>query len=241
MSTDAGLEQAAAPAPRKKNTMIKWVGWGAVIFLAIWSILAIVMVPDVRSPEEFKPQNEFGLHPWLSIQLGPLDLSINKAVMYLMLSALIAIVFGLIVVRRGLSDRLGDGQNILEIAYEFTEDSIAKATLPPKVFGRYFPYVATLFIFIAINNLISFIPLPGGEESSIGSIPDLSLYAATANLNVTLALTICTFIIFNYEGVRAHGALGYLKSFVPSGDINPFMKGVVFVLEFMSSILRLVS
>lgn len=241
MSTDAGLDQAAAPAPRKKNTTIKWVGWGAVAFLAIWSIFAFIMAPEVQSLDEFKPQNEFGLHPWLSINLGPLDLSINKAVMYLVLSSLIAIVFGLIVVRRGLSDRLGDGQNILEIAYEFTEDSIAKATLPPKVFQRYFPYVATLFIFIGINNLISFIPLPGGEESAIGFIPDLSLYAATANLNVTLALTICTFIIYNYEGIRAHGPWGYLKSFVPSGDINPFMKGVVFVLEFLSSILRLVS
>ena len=102
-------------------------------------------------------------------------------------------------------------------------------------------YVATLFIFIGINNLISFIPLPGGEESAIGFIPDLSLYAATANLNVTFALTICTFLIFNYEGIRAHGPFGYLKTFVPSGDINPFMKGVVFVLEFLSSILRLVS
>ncbi len=245
MSTSVGSDGAtgspAAPHGKKKRGTATYVVWGLLAFMVFWAILSIVMAPEVESIEKFKPQNEFGLHPWVSINLGPLDLSINKAVMYLALSSLIAIIFGLVVVKRGLAEKPGDGQNILEIAYEFTENTIAKATLPPKMFARYFPYVATLFLFIAINNLISFIPLPGGEESAIGWVPDLGLYAATANINVTLALTLCTFFIYNYEGIREHGPFGYLKTFVPPGDIHPIMKAVVFALEFLSNILRLVS
>ena len=37
---------------------------------------------------EFHPEDEFELHPWVSIHLGPLDMSINKAVVYLLLGAL---------------------------------------------------------------------------------------------------------------------------------------------------------
>ncbi len=245
MSTSVGSDGAtgspAAPHGKKKRGTATYVVWGLLAIMVFWAILSIVMAPEVESIEKFKPQNEFALHPWVSINLGPLDLSITKAVMYLALSSLIAIIFGLVVVKRGLAEKPGDGQNILEIAYEFTEDTIAKATLPPKMFARYFPYVATLFLFIAINNLISFIPLPSGEESAIGWVPDLGLYAATANINVTLALTLCTFFIYNYEGIREHGPFGYVKTFVPAGDIHPIMKAVVFALEFLSNMLRLVS
>ena len=241
VGTDIPPEAPDAPVSRKKRGTATYVVYGLLAFLVLWAILSFVMAPEVASIDEFKPQNEFGLHPWISLNLGPIDLSINKAVMYLALSSLIAIIFGLMVVRRGLKDKPGDGQNILEVAYEFTEETIARATLPPKMFQRYFPYVATLFIFIASNNIISFIPLPGGEHSAIGWVPDLGLYAATANINVTLALTLCTFLIYNYEGIREHGPFGYLKTFVPGGDIHPVMKAVVFALELMSNILRLVS
>ncbi len=244
MSTDVGTGTPPVDSGvtrRKKRGAATYVVWAFLAFLVVWAALSVVMAPEVTGIDEFKPQNEFGLNPWVSLHLGPIDMSINKAVMYLILSSVIAIGFGLLVIRRGLRDTPGNGQNLLEIAYEFTEETIAKATLPPKMFARYFPYIATLFLFIAINNLISFIPLPGGEHSAIGWVPDLSLYAATANINVTLALTLCTFFIYNYEGIREHGPFGYLKTFVPSGDINPFMKGVVFALEFLSNVLRLVS
>ena len=210
-------------------------------FLIGWSILALAIGDRAPGGDAFKPQNEFKLQEWVPIHLGPLDLSINKAVMYLVLASGISILFCVFVVRGGLKMRPTKAQNVLELAYEFAEGQIARATLGPKMFQRYFPYVATLFIFIVVNNLISFIPLPGGEHKSLFGIPDLGLYAATANINVTLALTICTFLIYNYEGIKEHGPIGYLKSFVPGGDINPFMKGVVFLLEIMSNVLRLIS
>lgn len=212
--------------------------------VALLSVPALARAAEAATDEEFKPQDEFKLEPYVNIQLGPIDLSINKAVIYIWLASAIAILFGIFVVRGGLKMRPTKAQNIAELVYDFAENQIGRVTLPGKSFAKWFPYVATLFIFILISNLISFIPLPFGHERGglgISWLPDLGLYAATANINVTLALTLCTFIIYNYEGVKAHGPVGYLKTFVPHGDINPVMKGVVFALELLSNVLRLVS
>lgn len=190
--------------------------------------------------EEFKPQDEFKLVPWVDLDFGFIDMSINKAVMYLVLSSVICIGLGMFVVRGGLKMRPTRAQNVVELAYEFCENNIARQTLPKSFLAKYFPYLATLFMFLIVNNLISFIPLPGGEHSYIGPIPDLGLYAATANINVTLALTIITFLVYNIEGVRAHGPIGYLKSFNPGGT-GKFMGMIVWALEALSQVLRLVS
>ena len=239
MSTAVSTEQV--PAPPSKPSKAKYWVYGFFAFLVGWSILALAIGERAPGGDAFKPQNEFALKEWVPIHLGPIDMSINKAVMYLFLASAISILFCVFVVRGGLKMRPTRAQNVVEMAFQFAEGQIARATLPPKVFQRYFPYVATLFIFIAVNNLISFIPLPAGEHASLFGLPDLGLYAATANINVTLALTLCTFIIYNYEGIKAHGPIGYLKTFIPGGDIHPLMKGVVFALELMSILLRLVS
>ena len=243
MSTAVSTEPVGAetPTPPAKRSKAKIVVWGFLGFLAFWGVLAYALAEYRPDAEEFKPQDEFALHEWVPIHLGPLDLSINKAVMYLWIASAIVILFSIFVIRGGLRMRPTQGQNIVELVYEFAEGQIAKATLPKAVYARYFPYILTLFVFIAVNNLISFIPLPGGHETAIGFIPDLSLYAATANINVTLALTICTFLIYNYEGIRAYGPIGYIKTFIPGGDIHPLMKAVVFALELLSNVLRLVS
>jgi F-type H+-transporting ATPase subunit a len=205
---------------------------------------ALARAAEEGEEEEFKPQDEFALEPYIDIDLGFIDLSVNKAVVYLWIASAIAILGGIFVVRGGLRMRPTKAQNVVELVYEFSETQIARPTLPEVAFARWFPYVATLFIFVGINNLISFIPLPFGHESGglgIDWLPDLGLYAATANINVTLALTICTFLIYNYEGIRAHGFGGYIRTFVPHGEFHPLMKGVVFGLEVLSNLLRLVS
>lgn len=206
--------------------------------------LAFAAETTSEEEEEFKPQDEFGLEPYVDLDLGFIDMSINKAVVYLFIASAIAILGGIFVVRGGLKMRPTKAQNVVEMIYDFADTQIARPTLPKVAFSKYFPYVATLFIFIGISNLISFIPLPFGHERGglgLGFLPDLSLYAATANINVTLALTLCTFFIYNYEGVKAHGPVGYIKTFVPHGEFNPIMKVAVFLLEVLSNLLRLVS
>jgi F-type H+-transporting ATPase subunit a len=218
--------------------------WRALTALAVGCLLAVptfALGQAEAEEDKFDPSLEFELDPYISLEIGPLDLSINKAVLYLLLASVICIGVGIFVVRGGLRQRPTGAQNLVELVYEFTERQIARPTLTESVFSRYFPYIATLFMFLAVSNVISFIPLPVSHESGTlpFGLPDLGLYAATANINVTLALTIVVFIAFNYEGVKAHGALGYLKTLVP--DAPTAIKPFIFALELLSQLLRLVS
>ncbi|CAN0404357.1 unnamed protein product, partial [Phaeothamnion confervicola] len=197
--------------------------WPAVLGLGLAALLVLPAIAAAAEEEKFDPSQEFSTNPYIELKLGPLDMSINKAVIYLFLASAICIGLGY-VVRGGLKMRPTKAQNVVELAYEFAEQQIARPTLSKSVFNRYFPYIATLFLFIAVSNLISFIPLPVSDEGgTFGSLPDFGLYAATANINVTLALTLITFIVYNYEGVRAHGPLGYIKTLIPDapGAIKP--------------------
>jgi F-type H+-transporting ATPase subunit a len=214
--------------------------WRAWIPAALGLLLLLPALASAAS-EDFDPSVEFETSPYVNLEFGPIDLSINKAVVYLLLAAVICIGVGIFAIRGGLRMRPTRSQNLVELVYEFAENQIARPTLSERVFSRYFPFIATLFMFLAVSNLISFIPLPVSHESGTFpfGIPDLGLYAATANINVTLALTIVVFIAFNYEGVKAHGALGYLKTLVP--DAPAAIKPFIFALELLSQLLRLVS
>src|SRR6185295_385915 len=59
----------------------------------------------LAASEDFKPQDEFELPAWVSIHLGPLDMSINKAVVYLLVGAAVTIILGIWIMRFGLSLR----------------------------------------------------------------------------------------------------------------------------------------
>ncbi len=205
--------------------------------------VGLLLIPAIAAAgTKFDPSTEFSLDRYVDLDFGPIDLSINKAVIYLLITTVILCVGCPLIVRAGLKSRPGRGQNILELAYEFAENQIGRVSLPAKAFPTWFPYVTTLFLFIAINNLISFIPLPiSGEHGGLGasSLPDFGLYAATANLNVTLALTIVTFLCTHIVGVRAHGAWGYLKTLEP--DAPRAIKPFIFAMELLSQLLRLVS
>ena len=49
--------------------------------------MMVVIVGSDGKNDEFQPQNEFRLDPWIEIKIGGIDLSINKAVLYLVLAS----------------------------------------------------------------------------------------------------------------------------------------------------------
>ena len=66
--------------------------------------------------------------------------------------------------------------------------------------------------------MLGFIPLPLSDETFelFGvELPTLAIYAATSSLSVTLTLALMTFVFTHVEGVRANGAVGYFKSWIP--------------------------
>ncbi len=105
-------------------------------------------------------------------------------------------------------------QTIGEQIYEVAQVNIAEQGLPHKAIGRWFPYVATLFIFIWTINMLGFIPLPLSDETvEIAGVdlPQLGIYAATSSIAVTLALALMSFVFTHVEGVRHNGPVGYFK------------------------------
>ena len=197
----------------------------------------------LAAQEDFQPQDEFALPAWVDLHLGGLDLSINKAVVYLWVGAALTILVGVWLMRFGLSLRPSRRQTWGESVYDLLQGQIAQGNLPSKAIGRWFPYVASLFLFIWIVNMVGFIPLPISDEHfEIAGvrIPTFGIYAATANLSVTLALALITFIATHIEGIRFNGPVRYFKSWIPAG-VPRVLLGPIAVLEVISQFMRLIS
>jgi F-type H+-transporting ATPase subunit a len=186
----------------------------------------------------FNPADEFALKQWVGIHLGPLDMSINKAVVYLAISALLTILLGIFTMRSRLALLPSRRQTVGEALYELAQTQIAEQGLPTKAIGRWFPYVASLFLFIFTMNLVGFIPLPLTGDKWHG-VPTWGIYAVTSQLSVTLVLAVLTVVFTHVEGVRYNG-LKYFKSFVPAG-VPKGMVPVMFVLETISHVFRVIS
>ncbi|HZU26484.1 MAG TPA: F0F1 ATP synthase subunit A [Bryobacteraceae bacterium] len=124
-------------------------------------------------------------HPWS-----------NWASMELLVAAIIVIVFA--VLRGTLSaDNPGRMQHIFEVVYEFVRGQ-ARDTIAHHS-DNYARYFGTLFIFILFMNLIGLIP---GFESP------------TMSPSVPLGLAVCTFLYYNWMGIRAQGFGHYLMTFI---------------------------
>jgi F-type H+-transporting ATPase subunit a len=189
--------------------------------------------------EEFKPQDEFRLDDWIGS--GPF--AFNKAVLYLIIASLLTIGTMLFVSNR-MRARPNRIQTAIEWIYTAMRDNITRGNMDDAMARKWFPFIATLFLFVWFSNLIGYIPLPTNTHEKIdifgAQIPSFALYAATANLSIPLALALVVFIAYNAEGIRAKGLGGYLKSLIPAG-ITGFAVVPIFALEVLSNFMRLIS
>ena len=210
------------------------------IYLALIVIAVGVFGWARLDNEEFKPQNEFKLDAW--VELGPFD--INKAVLYLVIATALTVGTMLWISKR-MQARPNRVQTAVEWLYTAMRDNITRGNMDDAMAKKWFPFIGTLFLFIWFSNLIGYIPLPTNTHEKVdilgAEIPSFALYAATANLSVPLVLALLVFVAYNVEGIRAKGLGGYLKSLVPAGIDNKFMAAFVFVLEFLSNFMRLIS
>jgi F-type H+-transporting ATPase subunit a len=198
-------------------------------------LLALALPSAASARGKFDPTTEFEQHEWISIHLGPLNMSITKAVVYLFIGTGLTILLGLVLMRgKTLNRRHTIGEQIYEVA----QVQIAEQGLPSKAIGRWFPYVATLLIFIWVLNMIGFIPLPLTGETWHG-VPTWGIYAATSSLSVTLALALLTFLFTHVEGIRWNGPVRYFKSWIPEAP-KPLLALIV-PLEILGQFMRLLS
>jgi F-type H+-transporting ATPase subunit a len=202
-------------------------------------ILLVVIFGFGHKNNSFQIQNEFKLTNWVNLGL----FSINRAVVYLFLASIMTVATMVFIARR-MRMRPNRVQTAVELAYSFTRDSLTRANMPAPEAARWFPFIAALFFFLWWSNIIGYLPLPTNSEEKFtlfgAHIPSFALYAATANISVPLVLAIVVFVVFNYEGIRAHGPIGYIKSLIPAGVRGPMLL-LIFPLEVISTFMRLIS
>jgi F-type H+-transporting ATPase subunit a len=191
------------------------------------------------SNDSFQPQNEFKLDTWFSVA----GFAFNKAVAYVLAAAILTCATMIYVARR-MQAKPNRVQTLVEVIFNLMRDNITRGAMDERMAAKWFPFIATLFLFILFSNLIGYIPLPTNTEHTFHflgiDVPSFALYAATANLSIPLVLAVVVFFSYTVEGIRAKGPIGYLKSLIPAG-VKGGMAAFIFVLELFSNIMRLMS
>ncbi|HWO15183.1 MAG TPA: F0F1 ATP synthase subunit A [Solirubrobacterales bacterium] len=218
---------------------------GIGVYFAIAILMLLIFGSSGRN-DAFQPQNEFKLEPWISIELGGIDLSINKAVLYLLLASGLTILT-MVWISRRMQQKPNRVQTAIEVAYDMTKNNITGGNMDAKMAARWFPFLAALFFWIWFSNMLGFLPLPTNTEHAVDvfglEIPSFAIYAATANLSIPLVLTLVVWLSYHFEGIRAKGFIPYMASWLPPGleEMNPIGKAFIFVIEAISHFARLIS
>jgi F-type H+-transporting ATPase subunit a len=205
---------------------------GLVVFALVWGV-------KEHQNNQFNIVSPYHLVTWVHL-VGPLN--INKAVLYLLMTAIVTVGVLVFVARR-----MQMRPNRVQVAVEWMYDMTTKLThdnMDDAMARKWFPLVFTLFVFVLVTNLFGYLPLPVNtlDKIDIGGVhfPSFQIYAADTNVALPLVLALGVFIAYNVEGLRAHGFLGYLKSLVPSG-VAGGMLVILYPLEIVSHFLRLLS
>ncbi len=170
---------------------------------------------------EESPLHPFELHDWIPISLGGLDISINKAVV--MMWVVVSLV-AVLMVMAGSARKLVPGklQSLAEIMVDFIRSMIMDTM--GKGGMRFFPFIATLFLFILFCNLIGMIP---------GS------YTVTSQIIVTAVFSFLVYGLSLVMGFFLHG-VKYLGVLVPPGTPG-WLVPLMIPIEIMSQVARPIS
>ena len=192
---------------------------------------------------EFQPQNEFKLDDWIPIHIGSLNMSINKAVLYVFLATAIT-VWALVYIAKRMQDRPNRVQTAVETIYDLTYRNITRGNMDDRMALKWFPFIGALFLWILFSNLLGYIPLPTNSLEKFNifglEIPGFAIYAATANISIPLVLTLVVWVSYHVEGIRAKGFIRYLKGWIPAG-VPKAARAPLFVIEVISHFVRLIS
>lgn len=141
-------------------------------------------------------------------------MKLNATIVYTWVVMALLVLFSVYVSRRLTSDpkKISRGQNVLEIVVINVRNQIREVSQQNP--DRFIAFIGTLFIFIAVSNLLGVIP---------GFRPP------TGSLSTTAALAICVFFAVPFFGVASRGLGGYLKQYLQP---TPFMLPFNIIGEF---------
>ncbi len=125
--------------------------------------------------------------------------------------------------------------NAIESLCDYIREEMAKPMLHEKT-DRYIKYIWTLFFFILTCNILGLVPL----DSIVYFASDLNVKhiggTATANVWVTGAMAVLSFLMIHINGIRHQGILTYARNFIPKVPI--FMAPLFYLLEIAGALIK---
>ncbi|MCH4052938.1 MAG: F0F1 ATP synthase subunit A [Atopobiaceae bacterium] len=158
---------------------------------------------------------------WGNLQVGVTQYSFY---MYIACILLLVLVFRFCAKQKGQLVPKGRFVNAMEYGVEFVRDSILSDSLG-DTWRKHFPFLATVFFFVLINNMLGLIP---------------GMHPGTGCIGTTAAVALMSFVYFIVVGCRKRGVWGYIKSLAPKGVAFP-INILVWLIEVFSTFLRLIT
>ena len=149
---------------------------------------------------------------------------VTQYILWMVICWIITLVLILVVGRKLTLIPTNKFVNTVEYGYQFVRNDMGEGIIGHG-FKKHVPFLATLFFFILIANVVGLIP---GAKATTGTI------------SITWALAAISFVYFNFYGLKTLGVFGYIKSLVPSGVPGP-MVPIIWFLEFFSMVIRVLT
>lgn len=168
----------------------------------------------------------------------------NTLIVTLILSAIIVISSYLLKNKLKLVPR--GFQNIVEYVLEALLNLVDSVTQNREQTKKFFPIVATIFIFVILSNWLEIIPGLGtvglNETHNGETVLVPFLRSSSADLNMTIALALISVVATQIFGIAAIGAVKYAKKFLVSPFHKPYVIGTfVGALELVSEVSKIIS
>lgn len=180
---------------------------------------ALIPTLALASEKMDNPLHHFEVHTLIPIQLFGLDLSVTNATVWMWVAIGLLYGFFMIVVKSGLKMVPGKMQSVAEVILDFLR--AMSVDLIGKEGAKFFPFIATLFLFLLSCNLIGIIP---------------GTYTLTSQIVVTGSFSICIFIMTLIVGFAKHG--GHFFSILVPPGVPKVMIPFMIPLEFISMLVR---
>jgi F-type H+-transporting ATPase subunit a len=237
-----------------------------VAILIILVIFAAIVLGMLAGPLGAK-FGAHGLPSWMTLKLPEpklpadvvfhiLSFPVTNTILATWITMLLLIIFSLIVARK---PRIipSKAQSAAESIFGFIAD-LCTSTAGEKDGAKFFPLVATIFLFVLFNAFLALIPGFGTLLFHTPSGDVELLRAANTDFNTPLALALITFLTVEFMGFKRLG-VGYLGKFFTWGDFGRavgkifkgkfdvmallagFIMGVVGLLELLSEVIRIIS
>lgn len=176
--------------------------------------LTDISAPIEELSESFNSAAVFNIGGW----------QVSQYVVWLVIVCAVLLIGFIVGVRKVKVQPEGKFAGLIDWGYDAVRRNMGEGAIGHD-WQRHMPFIATLFFFILVANVIGLIP---GAKTPTGT------------LSITWALAFMSFIYFNWQGIKAKGGLGYLKSIAPSG-LPVVMVPIIWFFEFFSLCVRLLT